>query len=316
MTTLTEAIDLYIEDVCAGKTNETSQAYRGKLRRLVVFLGNRPITAVKLGDLQAFRRHLQNRAVKRRGGQMVNEPLSPWTIYTVLITVRQFCRWCVRAGLVKADPAIEFKLPKEPDVEPKPITPATFAKLVKTATTMGEYWEQARNVALLYCLRDTGGRIGGFINAQLDDLNLKAGLLTVREKGNRTRDLPLNPPIRAALRQWLKLRVTLDPETDHLFIGLHGKPLTRNTVYSILERLKAAGRIRGRMNPHSFRHAFARDALRNGGNLAEVGQVMGHKTPSTTLKYYTRWNTNELQKAHQRFSPGADLKVIKLKPPK
>jgi hypothetical protein len=83
MTTLTEAIDLYIEDVCAGKSNETPQAYRAKLRRLVAFRGNRPITAVKLGDRQAFRRHLQTMAVKRRGGQMVNEPLSKWTIHTV-----------------------------------------------------------------------------------------------------------------------------------------------------------------------------------------------------------------------------------------
>ena len=137
---------------------------------------------------------------------MVNEPLSKWTIHTVLITTRQFFRWCAREKLIKVDPALELKLPPEPDVEPKPISAATFAKLVKTATTMGEFWEQARNVALLYCLRDTGGRIGGLLNARLDDLDLKAGLLTVCEKGNRMRDLPLNDPVRAALRQWLKVR--------------------------------------------------------------------------------------------------------------
>ena len=316
MKKLTEAIDLYIDDVCAGKLNETAMAYRSKLRRLVGFLGNRPITAVKLSDLEAFRRHLLTTKVKRRGGQMVNEPLSKWTIHTVLITTRQFFRWCARARLVKVDPALDLKLPPEPEVEPKPISTATFAKLVKTATTMGEFWEQARNVALLYCLRDTGGRIGGLLNARLDDLELKAGLLTVCEKGNRLRDLPLNEPVRAALRQWLKVRVTLDPETDHLFIGLHGRPLTRNSVYSILERLKATGHIRGRLNPHSFRHAFARDALRNGGNIGEVSQLMGHKSPGTTLKYYSRWTGRELQAAHRRISPGANLKVIRLRPRK
>ena len=68
MTKLTEAIELYIDDVCAGKTNETATAYRSKLRRLVKFLGDRPITAVKLRDLKDFRRHLQNTKVKRRGG--------------------------------------------------------------------------------------------------------------------------------------------------------------------------------------------------------------------------------------------------------
>jgi site-specific recombinase XerD len=268
MTKLTEAIEQYIDDVCSGKTNETASAYRGKLRRLVEFLGDRPISAVKPRDLKDFRHYLQNVKVKRRGGQMVNEPLSKWTIHTVLIT---------------------------------------------TATTMGEFWEQARNVALLYCLRDTGGRIGGLLNARLDDLDLKAGLLTVCEKGNRMRDLPLNDPVRAALRQWLKARALLEPETDHLFIGLHGRPLTRNSLYSILERLKMVGHIRGRLNPYSFRHAFARDALRNGGNIGEVSQLMGHKSPATTLKYYSCWTGKELQAAHRRISPGANLKVIRLK---
>lgn len=313
MTKLTAAIEQYIDDVCSGKTNETATAYRSKLRRLVKFLGDRPISTVKSRDLKDFRHHLQNVQVKRRGGEMVNEPLSKWTIHTVLITTRQFFRWCAREKLIKVDPALDLKLPVEPDVEPKPISAATFAKLVKTATMMGEFWEQARNVALLYCLRDTGGRIGGLLNARLDDLDLKAGLLTVCEKGNRMRDVPLNDPVRAALRQWLKVRATLNPETDHLFIGLHGRPLARNSLYSILERLKATGHIRGRLNPHSFRHAFARDALRNGGNIGEVSQLMGHKSPATTLKYYSRWTGKELQAAHRRISPGANLKVIRLK---
>lgn len=59
MTTLTEAIELYIEDACAGKSNETPPTYRASLRRLAVFLGNRSITSVKLSDLHAFRRHLE-----------------------------------------------------------------------------------------------------------------------------------------------------------------------------------------------------------------------------------------------------------------
>lgn len=75
----------------------------------------------------------------------------------MLITVRQLLLARADLGLVKVDPALGFNLPTEPDVEPKPITAVTFSKLVKTATTMGEYWEQVRNVALLYCLRDTGG---------------------------------------------------------------------------------------------------------------------------------------------------------------
>lgn len=138
-------------------------------------------------------------------------------------------------------------------------------------------------MALLYCLRDTGGRIGGLLNARLDDLDLKAGLLTVCEKGNRMRDLPLNDPVRAALRQWLKARALLDPETDHLFIGLHGRPLTRNSLYSILERLKMAGHIRGRLeSPFVSPRVCARCPAQRGqywwGLATDGTQVTGYNT--------------------------------------
>jgi site-specific recombinase XerC len=198
----------------------------------------------------------------------------------VLITTRQFFRWCTRAHLVKVDPELDLKLPPEPEVEPKPISAATFANLVKTATTMGEFWEQARNVALLYCLRDTGGRIGGLLNARLDDLELKAGLLTVCEKGNRLHDLPLNEPVRAALRQWLKVRATFDPETDHLFIGLHGQPLTRSTVHSILGRLKAACAFGAASIPIHFGTPLHAMLCATGATLARFHNCWGISRPA------------------------------------
>ncbi len=163
-------------------------------------------------------------------------------------------------------------------------------------------------------MRDTGGRVGGLLTATLDDLDLTAGTLTAHEKGGRVRDLLLNQPTREAIEQWLDERDSRQPETDCLFVGIHGEPLTRSGVYHILNRLREAGRIRGRMNPHSFRHAFARETLRNGANLGEVSQLLGHSSSHTTLKYYARWNRGELQEVHRRASPGARLKMIKLEP--
>ena len=165
---------------------------------------------------------------------------------------------------------------------------------------------------MLYVLRDTGGRIGGLLSAKLEDLDLEAGLLTVREKGNHERDLPLNDPTCDALRQWLDARSEMMPDSDYLFIGMHGKPLSRSGVYGMLDRLREKGGICGRMNPHAFRHAFARDSLRNGADISEVSQLMGHSTPTVTLKYYARWDKGELHAVHRRVSPGAHMKVINL----
>lgn len=311
---LSSAVEKYLDDVCAGKDNETPSAYRAKLRRMIQFLGDRELTAIRPDDLQAFKNHLLNRRQKQRGHQIVNEKLSTWTIRSLLKTARQFWAWCARNDLIRVDPASRLILPKEPEIEPKAINQATVDKLLDTAAQVGERWERARNIALLSVLRDTGGRTGGLITATLDDLDIKAGTLTTHEKGGHVRDLSLNEPACEALVQWLEERDSREPETNHIFVGVQGHPLTRNGVYRILSRLREAGHIHGRMNPHAFRHAFARDSLRNGANVGEVSQMMGHSSPNTTLKYYARWNRGELKEVHRRVSPGAKLKLIKLEP--
>ena len=69
-------------------------------------------------------------------------------------------------------------------------------------------------------------------------------------------------------------------------------------------RAKQAG-VKGHVNPHSFRHAFARDYILSGGDLATLSQLMGHSSILVTKKYYARFNVKELQEKHARHSPVA-----------
>jgi len=46
-------------------------------------------------------------------------------------------------------------------------------------------------------------------------------------------------------------------------------------------RAKRAG-VQGRSNPHAFRHAFAREYLMSGGDLATLYQLMGHGSVKVT----------------------------------
>lgn len=84
--------------------------------------------------------------------------------------------------------------------------------------------------------------------------------------------------------------------------------LTREGIYRVLGRLANVAGVRGRFNPHSFRHALARDSLRAGADLSQVSQLLGHKGVAVTADYYARWDDHELQAAHRRVSPGAKIK--------
>lgn len=309
-------IDLFIADVCAGKSNETPKAYRSKLMRLAHWMESERCELCNLSveDIQKFIHSIQSQKEKRIGSRMVKGGLSPFTIHTVLRTVKHFLGWCHQRGYTSSD-LTHFKIHSPPQPDPKAVDPDNVMALFLAAARMGEHWEQARNIAMLYMLCDTGGRISAILNSDIDNLDLTHGKLFVKEKGDKPLTLYLSPPTLLALLEWLKLRPVLHPQSHHLFIGVHGDGLTRSGYYSLLNRLIDAAQLRGRgrVNPHSFRHAWARDALTAGEDLTKVSQTLGHSSVRVTADYYARWADHELQAAHTLYSPGARLPIIRPK---
>lgn len=76
-----------------------------------------------------------------------------------------------------------------------------------------------------------------------------------------------------------------------------------STVHSILKRLKEKAGITGRVNPHAFRHAFAREYLMNGGDIGILSTLLGHASQQLTRDVYAVFTIDELAKLHHKFSP-------------
>ncbi len=202
---------------------------------------------------------------------------------------------------------IYIKNIKEPTPDPKAIEENTVEQLLASAAETGEDWERVRNTALIYVLRDTGGRVGAIAKLDLGSLNLEDGYATSITKNDQLCWLWFNPPTIAAIRAWLEVRLTLRPLDHKLWTGAHRRGVSRQCIGQVLHRLAKAGNISGRVNPHSFRHAFARDAILNGADLGQVADLLGHSGVVVTHKYYARWKKKELKKFHRRFSPGRKL---------
>jgi integrase/recombinase XerD len=57
-----------------------------------------------------------------------------------------------------------------------------------------------------------------------------------------------------------------------------------------------------RCSPHTFRHFFAVEFLRAGGNIIELQRILGHSNIETLL-VYVKLAQSDVQKAHARFTP-------------
>jgi len=86
------------------------------------------------------------------------------------------------------------------------------------------------------------------------------------------------------------------------------KSLTRSGLLQLIERLGiAAGIKQVRCSPHTFRHTFAVDFLRNGGNSFNLQQLLGHCDMHMTARYVNVAQA-DIENQHRRYSPADRIK--------
>ncbi|MCC6905588.1 MAG: tyrosine-type recombinase/integrase, partial [Anaerolineae bacterium] len=140
----------------------------------------------------------------------------------------------------------------------------------------------------------------------LDRLNLIHQSVELIEKGNKSRIIPVSAVTVAALIEWLAVRpITDDP---HVFLNRLGKPLTKNGVYQLVERVAIRAGVHGRSNPHAFRHTFGRRWVESGGDISPLSDMLGHTQIGITKRYYLRYNVETVRKEHRQHSPLAGWK--------
>jgi site-specific recombinase XerD len=122
------------------------------------------------------------------------------------------------------------------------------------------------------------------------------------EKGDKARMALFEERTSKAVQAWLRVRPF--PESEAVFTSLReDRPVSPNTVLQMLRRHKRRLGIRGRVNPHAFRHAFAREYILNGEDLASVSEMMGHTQIAVTKQFYAVFQAEELRAKHEAYSP-------------
>jgi site-specific recombinase XerD len=167
---------------------------------------------------------------------------------------------------------------------------------------------------LLYAV---GLRISEALSLQLTNVDLSAGVLTIREsKFYKTRLVPMSPALTGTVGEYVARRAKQHPTQfgGALFLTRAGTPVARHTAENVFCRLRVrAGVLRhdgGRHQPrlHDLRHAFAVHRLiswyRQGADvqrlLPQLATYLGHINIAATQRYLTL-TPELLHEASQRF---------------
>lgn len=234
--------------------------------------------------------------------------LTGHTINCYLRSISAFWSWLFREGFIENNPFARTKIPKAPTKVITPFTKDQIQSLLQALDTSDI--SGLRAYAIIFTFLDTGMRLGELIGLKKDDVDLRNKTLKVFGKGAKERRLPIGKRLLAALWKYELHRP--QPATgsiDNFFITQDGWPLTKNRVETIIKDLgKKAGLQGVRCSPHTFRHTFCIESLRNGANLFSLQQMTGHSSLEV-LRGYVALAESDIKIAHQKFSPADNLNL-------
>ena len=167
---------------------------------------------------------------------------------------------------------------------PKGLEPGQLRRLLdscdrRTATGRRDY-------AIMVLLSRLGLRAGEVAVLGLDDIDWRRGELAVHGKGNHTERLPLPADVGAAVVAYLRHGRPGTAAGRSVFVRVHAphRALTTGGVTMVVfDAAQRAGL--GKMHAHRLRHTAATAMLHAGSPLAEVGQVLRHRSALTTAIY-------------------------------
>jgi integrase/recombinase XerD len=298
-----------------GYSANTLITYDWALAILGSLLGDPEVENITKKDLENYMFHLRMNYVTTKGTKLSGSSLdNAWK------AVRSLFGWLNdNYGIERPD--LKLTKPKYTQDDIKAFTPAEVNKLLaacaytkKTSSaTQKEYVRRRksnnRDRAMITFLIDTGVRIGELCRMNIGDVDMANGEVRVAPEGTgqktKARTVYIGKGARQDLRAYLKEREEVK-EDESLFVSENDKRLDQHTINHMMHRLGERAGVKD-VHPHRFRHTFATEFLRGGGDVFTLKRLLGHATLGMVQRYLQMAEADDAA-AHRKASPVDRLK--------
>lgn len=282
-----------------GLQNNTIEAYQHDLKRYIDFLEHiRKLKLPQAIDLHHVEDYIE---------ELSAMGLAPGSMARNISSIRNFHQFMLMENMVESNPAEIVDIPKKTRKLPE----------ILDATEIGEILEafdeddiaSVRNRAILEIMYGAGLRVSELVNLTLDQLYFEIGFLRIIGKGNKERLVPVGEPAIKATEQYLgTIRPQILKSTElakgHVFLNQRGGPITRMSIWNIVQQAAKIAQIKKKVYPHILRHSFATHLLEGGADLRSVQEMLGHVSILTT-EIYTHVDRSLLHQIHKQYHPRA-----------
>lgn len=215
-----------------------------------------------------------------------NKKHKPAYVNDLLKAVKVLCRYAYEEGYTPELITKRVKYVKEPKVLIHTFSDDEIVRMVKYYD--GNDYLSIRNRLMLMMLFDTGLRISEIID--MKPSQIRQGYFNVYGKGRKERVVPQNAIVSKWLIKYDRARdryFSRREAEDYYFLSKNGKRLTPEAVNRFMKKAATEIGINPlvRVSPHTCRHTFAHQELKNGLDLYSLSRLLGHESVSITQRY-------------------------------
>ena len=271
-------------------SKNTIMTYQNSLNKFSTYIENK--IAIKNINTKDIEKYIS----------IIKEKMDEKSISNNISALRSFYKFLVIEEKIKENPLDFISIPKHKKTLPTVLTLEEIDKLLDI-NIITAY--DARNKAVLELLYSTGMRVSEVINLKCSDVDLINAYAKTIGKGKKERIIPLGDYAINALEEYINIhrpRLLKKKINNYLFLNNHGTPISRQSLFIIINKLANNKNIKTKISPHTLRHTFATHLLDSGADLRSIQELLGHSDLSST-QIYTHVSRKKLEENYKNFHP-------------
>lgn len=267
-------------------------------------------------DIDEFDKH----KVKDYIHHLYEQGLKAKTIKRKVAVIKAFFTYLEFDEVILVSPFRKMKIQiKEPKLLPKTIELKEIIKILKFLYKKKEafsnkdiysYKALVRDLSIVETLFSTGMRVSELCNIKQSNINLQAGIIKIKGKGDKERVIQIcDSEVKKILKEYSELFNDQIKHTKCFFINRFDNQISEQSVRLMIKKYQKMVGIDKHLTPHMFRHSFATLLLEEGVDVRYIQHMLGHSSISTT-QIYTKVNMKQQKKILNTKHPRRNFNLV------
>lgn len=280
--------EYYVYLRAAKKTYTTIGTYINYVVHFAKYLGNDKISDnfyknAKTSDIEGYIISLETKEVNGQLQRIGSDiQCARWS------GLNTFFEFCVKRNFLKENPVAKTTRPKNTSEHAVTyLTRAEIKRIMKAIDNNTSDVMRIRDKTIVSLALSTGMRVGAIVNLNVEDLNFDEQVISVIEKGNKSRGIYIGENAVQLLKDWIVVRNRefADVDTNALFISRKNVRITSKGVGDMIKRYTTEAGINKHITPHKCRSSAATNLAASGVSIQAIAKQLGHSNISVTQRY-------------------------------